>query len=75
MFAICCTLSNVIRASIPLMELALTKCEGQTNHGVGLDDFLHRHYVVEESAMSSWCWKTSIQGSEHLQPRGLHPPT
>ena len=39
---------DVIRASIPLMELALTKCEGQTDQGLMLDDY-YRHHIVEES--------------------------
>lgn len=39
---------DVIRASVPLMELALTKCEGQTDQGLMLDDY-YRHHIVEES--------------------------
>jgi Iron-containing redox enzyme len=39
---------DVIRASIPLMELALTKCEGQSDQGARLADY-YRHHIVEES--------------------------
>lgn len=39
---------DVIRASIPLMELALTRCDDQTEQGARLADY-YRHHIIEES--------------------------
>jgi hypothetical protein len=39
---------DVIRASIPLMELALTRCDDQTEQGARLADY-YRHHITEES--------------------------